>query len=381
MKHVYWRPSRIPGTALVLIAILAMAGLASVEVFLTREKQPFYPEKTRAARLTEDAFTVLHDERLRRKIAIDPESDPTQSGLIGNVMSPVTSNTGSLVAKQTTINPNFAAVAVHLLKRAGVEEGDVVAVGFSGSFPAINVCVLAALETIKARPILISSTSASSWGANEPSFLWIDMERALAAKHVFATRSIAASIGGVEDRGLGMDKSGVRALKRAIARQDLPFLDPTDYEDSVEQRMALYYDAAAGEPIKAYVNVGGGTTSVGTKIGKQMFRPGLNRRAPVGGPAVDSVMSRMINDGIPVIHFVHIARLAERYGLPIQPTTIPKVGEGKVFYRDEYNTILVAGVLATILIVLYIFVRSDWGFRILVNNDNKKSKTHPAPMV
>ena len=38
--------------------------------------------------------------------------------------------------------------------------------------------------------------------------------------------------------------------------------------------MDLYTRSAEGKPIKAYINVGGGTVSVGKNIGKLMFRPG-----------------------------------------------------------------------------------------------------------
>jgi poly-gamma-glutamate system protein len=131
-------------------------------------------------------------------------------------MTSVTSNTGSLPAKQTSINPNFAAVVVQLLKRAGLEEGDVVAIGFSGSFPALNVAVMAAVSVLGLKPIIISSNAASQWGANDPDFLWIDWERTLAAKHIFNFRSVAASIGGIEDRGLGMTPEGRRTIVAAI---------------------------------------------------------------------------------------------------------------------------------------------------------------------
>jgi len=381
MKNIYWRPRGIPRTALVLIAILALSGLAAVEIFQTRQIQPHFREKIRASRLAYEAMTVLKQERINRRVPIDPDADPIESGMVGELMSSVTSNTGVLSAKQTAVNPNFAGVVVHLLKRADVQEGDYVGVGFSGSFPAINVCVLAALETLKVQPIIISSASASSWGANIEKFLWIDMENTLYKKNLISFRSIAASVGGVEDRGLGMSDRGIRLLKRAIDKNDLVFIDPVDYAASVEQRMAIYREKSGGEILKAYINVGGGTTSVGTKVGKRLFRPGLNRRAPIGGAYMDSVMSRMVSEGVPVLHFVRIATLAKRYGLPVQPVKMPRVGEGKIFYKAEYNKWLATGVLVGILLIVYIFVRSDWGYKIMFGARQKKGKKQPEPMV
>jgi len=381
VKHVYWRPNQPHRVALALIAVLSILGLVSVEVFQTKQKQSNYREKTKAAHLAQEAFQLLKERRLQLRIPIDTEIDPMESGLMGTLMTPVTSNTGSLSAKQTSANPNFAAVLVRLLKRVEVKKGDIVAVGFSGSFPAINVCVHAAIETLKLKPIIVSSVSASSWGANLPEFLWIDMEQFLYQRRLISHKTQLASIGGIEDRGIGVSDEGIFLMKQAIARHRVRFLDPENFADSIEERMRLFIESAQGEPIRAYINVGGGTTSVGTKIGKLLFRPGLNQSAPTGGSHIDSVMNRMIKRGTPVIHFIHIEQLAKQYGLQVQPIKMPIVGEGKIFYRREYNPYLTTGVLTGILFILYIFIQSDWGFRIMLASRRRKTKGHPEPMV
>ena len=58
--------------------------------------------------------------------------------------------------------------------------------------------------------------------------------------------------------------------------------------------------------------------------------------------AVDSIMTRFAKEDVPVIHLVQIEKLATCYGLPVQPKNMPIVGEGKVFYREEYNKWLAA---------------------------------------
>ncbi len=365
MKKLYWRPNKVSRSVLALVAILALGGMTAVEAFLTQAKQPWYAEKLAAARLTRDAFEALRIERTRRQPAIDPETDPTRSGMMGLLMSAVTSNSGSLPAKQTSVNPNFAAVIVQMLKRAGVNEGDVVAVGVSGSFPALNVATYAALKTVGAKPVIVSSVAASQWGANVPGFSWLDMERVLRQRNLFPYKSLAASMGGIEDRGLGMSKEGRKELVDAIVRNDVAHIKPANYNASVEERMRLFVEGAAGTPVKAYVNIGGGTTSVGTKVGKRLFKPGLNRTLPEGASGLDSVMARFVEDGVPVIHLVNVDQLALRYGLPLQPKTMPNVGEGKIFVREVYNLWLAGGVLVTILAFLYLFIRSDLGYRIV----------------
>lgn len=380
MKRIYWRPQKVSRIELVVIALISLAMLVAVETLQITEEQPWHAEKLEAARLARRAMDQIRLERERLGLEIDLTTDPTGSGLIGVAMSEVTTNTGHIDSKQTTINPNFAAVIVHYLKKAGVEAGDVVAVGCSGSFPALNVAVYSALQTLEAEPVIIASVSGSQWGANDPRLMWPDMEKLLIDKGVFKFRSVAASRGGIEDRALGITRDGRQKLDAVIERSGVLAIKPKDYAQSVADRMGVYSERAGERPVKAYVNVGGGTTSVGTRVGKQLFRPGLNRSAPAGLGDVDSVMSRFIRQGTPVIHLVKIPELARRFGLPLQPTEMPKVGDGEIFERRAHNRWL-AG-LAVVLIVglLYGFIRRDLGLRVL-KGLGRRSPGAPEPMV
>lgn len=381
MKKIYWRPHRVSRLELAVIALLALAGVFAVERFLVREQQPMYKEKLEAAHLSRNAMAAIKAERLRRNLKIDPETDPTESGLIGELMTPLTTNTGHITAKQTSINPNFAAVIVDFLRRAGVKEGDTVACGFSGSFPAMNIHTLAAITAMKARPVAVTSAAGSQWGANIPGLLWIDMEKILFEKEIFAFRSVAASRGGVDDRALGLSKQGKQMLDDAIDRAGLIAIKEASYAESLERRMQIYEEYAAGAPIKAYVNVGGGAISVGTAAGKRMFKPGLNRTAPSGAPLVDSVIGRFALRGVPVIHLVNIDQIADRYGLPKQPTTTPAIGEGKIYYKLVYHPWLPWVVLGGIVLAMVGFIRTDWGFRLLKTGGTPKKRQRPEPMI
>jgi len=332
---------------------LALLGLGAVERFQVRREQPCHGERLAAARLAREAMEVVRRERLRRGPPIDPEADPAGSGLIGPLLSPITTKVGHLPAKQTSVNPNFAAVVVHELGRAGVREKDVVAISLSGSFPAINIAVLAAVESLGLQPVLVSGVTGSQFGANAPDFTWLDMERLLAEEGVFDTRSVAASPGGIEDRALGLSEEHRQLVLEAIERSGIPVLRPRDYAESVQRRWDLFHEAAGHQPISAFVNVGGGTSSVGARDGKRLFRPGLNRTAPAGASRFDSVMTRFVREGVPVIHLVRMRSLAERFGLPLQPSTLPAVGEGAVYVREERSALLTWGVLLGILACLY----------------------------
>jgi hypothetical protein len=424
MKKVYWRPRAVSRPALVLIGLISAAGLVMVERWKVETPQPYLEEKRAAAVLAQQAFDVIKAARVDVGPPIDKTIDPTESGLIGIPMSPVTTVIGDVSAKQTSVNPNFAAVFVEMLREAGVQEGDVVAVGMSGSFPALNICTYAACETLKVRPLVISSASASQWGANVPALLWPDMELLLRRKGkripvigedgepvldeegeptfreegLFTITSIACSIGGHQDRGLGLNEDGLRLVKASIERNGLqPFrLEQAtpitaentladmaaDFLANVNDRMELYEDKAEGKPIKAYVNVGGGMISTGKNIGKLMFHPGLNDRPPRNVREIDGVMPRFAKDNVPIIHVVHVNALANRYTLPLEPTDAPSIGEGGVFMGIDYSKPLVIGTLLFILICLYGFIRTDVGFRMLRASQAKSQRdTQPEPMV
>jgi len=378
MRRIYWRPTGVSTNELLVIAAIALAAIVVVEAFPERTSEIYLKQMLEASQLAGDAMDALHAERVRRKIPIDPIADPSDSGLIGVAMSEVTSNTGNLLAKQTTINPNWAAVAIQLLREAGVQEGDTVAVGLSGSFPAMNVCLYAAMEVMHLEPIVISSVSASQWGANVPKFLWLDMERVLYDKKILTVRSSAASLGGAEDRAAGLSEDGISRLKRAIARSKLPLIDPENYAESVVERMAIYRDLARGKPIRAYINVGGGTSSVGTKRSKYAFQPGVNRRTPPRAALIDSVMARFLDEGIPVIHFLQVNRMAQRYGLPVSPQVRPKVGTGKVFLQRRYNPWLAFGALCLVVGNLFLFIRSGRGRMALESGHKRESRLEPT---
>lgn len=382
MNKLYWRPRKVSRKVLIVIAAMSIVGLVSVESYRVEERQPNYTEKIRASRLALKAFDAIKAERLRRRISIDTENDPTESGLIGTLLSQTTTNPGYLPAKQTSINPNFAGVIVHLLLKAGVEAEDTVAVGLSGSFPAINISVLTALQSLEVKPIVITSIGASQWGANIPNFSWAEFERVLEKNGILQFHSVAMSLGGVQDQAQGMSSRGVQKLKDTIQKHGVTFISPASISESIEKRMSIYREQASEKEIKAYVNVGGGIASVGSSVGKRMFRPGLNRLPPPGVGQIDSVMSRFAVEGIPVIHMSRIESLAEKYGLPLVPKEMPAVGEGKIFRRQVYNIWLVIGALVSIILALFAFVRMDWGYRVFGSGKSSaKSSSRPEPMV
>ncbi len=381
MKKIYWRPGKVSRRIHLFIALVAALGLFGVETLKTKSQQDYFKEKMRAARVMREGMNAVRDYRVANLGALDLEVDPQGSGMIGGLISPITSNTGSLEAKQTTVNPNWAAVMVHLIKRAGVKKGDTIAVGFSGSFPSLNIAVLAAAQALELKVVAISSASASMWGANEPKLTWLRMEQILREKHILPYRSVAASLGGQGDRGQGLTKEGRALLREAVEAAGIPLIYAANAQENLDLRMERFQEAAGDMPISLYVNVGGGTISVGTAVGKKLFRPGLNRSAPAKALEIDSVMARFARQGVPIIHLTQVAQLAKRYGLPVQPNRAPVIGEGKIFYREEYNLWLAGGVLLVIIAMLMAFIRMDFGHRLFHSGVKAQAPKAPERMV
>ncbi|PJZ64084.1 poly-gamma-glutamate system protein [Leptospira wolffii] len=359
MKGVYWKSNRRSGIYFLILASFSLTGLYLVETCRKTESQAILDKKLEASSLAKLAFEEIRKEKGFNNRIPDPKFDPSGSGLIGTFFSPVTSNLGVLAAKQTSVNPNFSALVLEYLQEAGVKEGDTIALGFSGSFPALNICVYAAAKTLGLKLVTVSSISSSQWGANEPDFLWPDMESILYKKNIFPYRSSAFSIGGIEDKGVGIGPEGLSLLSKAAERNGISLMHSDSFSESLEERMSLYSREANGiDNYKAYINVGGGSISVGTKFGSKEFRPGLNRINSVS-PSADSVLSRFYEKKVPVIHLTRIQELAVENGLPLRPKKLPEVGEGGPFHRLQYDLRLALAVLVLLLLLLYVFFRTD----------------------
>ncbi len=356
---IYWRSSGVPLWGQVFL--IALAVLAFLLAENLRQRDPVvdknYATMVNAAKIMREGMDVLKPLRAQLE-PINPEFDPQRSGLVGLENSIITTNQGGRESKQTTVNPNWAAVAVKLLADAGVGEGDLVAVTVSGSFPAMNLAVYSALEALGADAIIIASASSSQWGANVPGFAWLDMERELRNAGVISMKPIYASLGGIEDRGIGISEEGIRSLKRSIDRADINFIDPANYQEAVADRIAIFREYSAERSYKAFVNVGGGATIVGPPGIDDMFKSGLQKDAPARAFAVDTVMGYFLQEEIPGIHFIGIKNLGNRYGLPIAPIEPVPVGNGGIYSATVYNRWLAIALGLGLFGMTWLIVRS-----------------------
>jgi poly-gamma-glutamate system protein len=288
-------------------------------------------------------------------VFIDEVNDPNQTALIGQEYTMITTDRGYIDSKLSATNPNFAAVVVQLLKDAGVEEGDNVAVALSGSFPGLNISVFAALETLKVNPIVITSVGASNYGANDPYFTWLDMETVLNNSNVFHNRSVAASIGGGFDVGRGLSPEGRNLIEKAIKRNDVEFINEKHLENSIARRMEVYEEHNNGKPIEAYINVGGGIASLGNTINGKLIPPGLTEFLPMRNFPVRGTIIQMGQNKVPIIHLLNINQLTKKFGLPNSPVPLPEPGEGEIFVQTKYS-MLITSIATAFLVIIIILV-------------------------
>jgi poly-gamma-glutamate system protein len=364
---------------LIVLSALSLLAFIAVENSKVDVKQDWYEEKLEAAQLSNKAAGILKEYRLKKGVFIDVINDPNQTALIGQEYTMITTDRGYIEAKLSSTNPNFAAVVVQLLKDAGVEEGGNVAVAMTGSFPGLNISVLAAMQTLKVNPIIITSVGSSNWGANDPFFTWLDMENILHKSNVFEFKSVAASMGGGSDIGRGLSPEGRNLIKSAIERNTVEFINENHLEMSISKRMELYNHYKNERPIEAFINVGGGIASLGNSINGKIIPPGLTQYLPERNFPMKGVMIQMGQNSIPIIHLLNINQLLDEYGLQQNPVPLPEPGDGEIFVHRKYNIVVTA--IATLIMVLLIIIvyfgerkHHQLGMDVVPNTNSKNAE-------
>lgn len=335
--------------ALYAAAALSLLFAAGTRLALPRAATGMEKRMRRAAEIMAEATRVLQECRRERGWFPDPARDINRTGLIGREHTAITTSLGQLEAKRTTTNPNFAGLVVRLLKTAGVGKGDTIAVGASGSFPALILAVLSAARAMELRPLVISSLGASQWGANEPEFHWLEMWTCLSANGIFPWPPAAVTLGGGRDIGEDMAPEGRDSLREAISRSGLITFEQPALALNVARRLCILKDAADGTPIKAFVNIGGAFPNLGTDAEILHVRPGLARIQRLPPVERRGLLFAMAARGVPVLHLLYVRGLAQRFGLPWDPAPLPEPGEGDLFRRSRRD-----GRVFAILALLYL---------------------------
>jgi poly-gamma-glutamate system protein len=381
MKSLYYRTQKISNRALIWIAAITLLALLMLRQWPVRTSEWERERMLEAAYRTEAAFNAIACRRVDRGQQMLRSQDPNETGMLGPSMSLVTTLPGHLDAKLTSINPNFAAVAVRLLLDAGVQPGDCVAIGMTGSFPALNIAVLQACESLDLRPLVVSSAASSQYGANDPGMMWPDMEKILYDEGLINERSLLTSPGGFRDAAAGMTDDTQKLLRNAIDRNHARLLRCETLEESIDKRMEAFFRSAENEPIKAYINVGGGAASVGGTEGNDIWGSGYISPAVMDSmdEQVDCVATRFLSRGVPLINMVHSVALAQRYKLVIAGATPPVVGEGTVYESAAYRRWLALLGIVMVLGTTWLAVKPPVAFTKLLQRSRSWSEQNEKP--
>jgi len=335
--------------------IILLIGLLLIEQTKFAAKTPYYDEQIQAAQLMESSLEAIKEERLKRNIPLDVGLDPNQTGIIGKEYTQLTTTLGNLEAKRTSTNPAFAALLVKYFKEANLKKGDIIAIGASGSFPALIVATLSAARVLELEPLLIYSVGSSEYGATIPEFTFVQMLNSLNKRNILPYHLLAISMGGYLDQAEGMFYSDSREIIEKIAQDSgVHFINIDSIEENIQYRMQFYKKTAGERPIKAFVNIGGATPNYGNTAASITFPNGLVINSPkIPDHPERGLIFEYQDLGVPIVHLLNIRDLASKNGLPIDPIPLPEIGEGGVYRQTSYNKVIIFLVIG--IDFLYLF--------------------------
>ncbi len=278
---------------------------------LTVDEQRIGEMGRRAEATVWKGFSLIWQARLRADMA-DTTHDSLKTGMIGVEYTPLTSTIGYETAKGLSTRPGWASWIVEELVRRGVKAGDKVALSMTGSFPGINLAVLAALQELEVEVKGISSVGASSWGANEPGFTWPEIESRLVTEGALRVGCGAVTFGGTGDRGLEWGDDEIAIAAEVVRRSGLPLIKPRNLRDAVERRLLFYGKL---KRYKAFINIGGGAATLGGGAKMRFVRGGWFEE-PLGlQGSPNGVMDAFLKAGVPCLNLLYLEDMNRRYGV------------------------------------------------------------------
>ena len=276
-------------------------------------------QQDKAIHLMQEMVDEVSDYCLKHGLSIDEFEDPGNTGLIGPEWTEMTTTIGHLEAKRTTIQPDFAALALQLFKEAGLGRGDTIAIGCSGSFPGLLLACLSAAEASGIECKTILSLGASSHGANRLNLTILDIYNILYSKGLIKIPPIAVSLGGENDLGETWESGTHNALENSIIKSGYRYISHPTLVQSVASRERLYGFSSNNENIKVFINAGGAMANIGTSASILKLKPGLVKTCKIPEKGKQGLIHRAIINDIQVIHLLNIKGLALEYGLKWDP--------------------------------------------------------------
>ena len=345
-----WVKYKVSQKYLVFALLIVTIGLLLTKITIVKTPTDYYQLQYKAAQIMSQAIEIISEERQARQIPIKEQLDPNRTGLIGEEYNELTTTLGNLEAKRTSTNPDFAALLVKYFQQAGLISEDVIAIGSSGSFPALLLAALSACKAMGITPITIYAIGASEYGANIPDFTFIDMLKVLNEKNILDYKLAAVSMGGNQDQAKGLFFPESKKTIIDIANKSGAYLiDTEELGTNIQKRLDIYQTEARGKEIKLFINIGGASANFGDTNQSLNIPNGLVRKvSEISNSAVRGLIFEYLEKKIPVIHLLNIRDLALKNGIPIDPIPLPEIGQSEIFFLYNYQKwIIVLIILGT----------------------------------
>jgi hypothetical protein len=147
-------------------------------------------------------------------------------------------------------------------------------------------------------------------------------------------------------------------LRDAITRNGVTLISEPTLDESIARRIAIFDETAAPEGVKAFVNIGGGSANIGTRLSGRLIPAGVNRTLRPYNWTIRAVLHHYAGRGVPVIHMLGIESIALAHEFPVAPDFIPAVGEGAIFYREVYDLRVVVPAFLVFLVLCFGVLRA-----------------------
>jgi poly-gamma-glutamate system protein len=323
-----------------------------IEKYCTqRIQRPDSYQMRQAADLAEHWFQLVEKEKTERGIYPDPGVTIKHRGLLGTEYSEITTTLGSLEAKETVLNPNFAALLLKLMHDAGLDSNSVIGINLSGSFPTLAISAFAAVHTLRAKAVVVSSLGASMYGANQPGATWLDIEHWLFEKGGSEIKSSLVTYGAEGDSGGGLTPEGKQILNQSAEQYNVHILIPNSLRDAVDKRVDLF----TIKKISLLLNIGGNQASLGSCSHSLSIPNGYHEKVSTCSDADRGLIMRISEKGIPYIHLLNVKDLAFRYGVPLISEGAQT--DGTSLYQKSSIQKLYT-IIALLIIVVMLFINS-----------------------
>ncbi|MEG0493344.1 MAG: poly-gamma-glutamate system protein [Clostridia bacterium] len=330
MKMRVHRPafSRTCILCMLLALVVALCGVGFTLTHESKIRLPYAEVQLAAAKQMAAAEQAVLDYITAQGIPMEPD-DLNQTGFIGPEWTELTTSLGMLEAKRTALQPDFAALMVKYYQEAGLQKGDTLCCGMSGSFPGLGIGAICAANQMGLSFKIIASYGSSMYGSTRLELPIVRILEVAKKAGIIEYEMLAASPGGDFDQGNSILFPDARNVIFELGKQDgVPMINEANIPDSVQHRLKLF-----GTDVDCFVNVGGASTNVGTSPYTLNFPNGLVTDPPrIPQDADRGLVYEYAARNVPVIHLLNVRGLAEDNGLPFDPVPLTKPGDTNVYY-------------------------------------------------